>query len=211
MPESEVTREETSSLEEGEGIPRSVKLDEGEGEESDSGHEIVSSTDDDYYLSDTEDLDNVLSNGDGHERLGYSSTLADHSAYLASSLSNAMDSLQLDKSLVVQAQLSGNLNNDTQRLIDKRIEVVDRIKNLQALYRSHFSPVEGVSKLERILKDMADIENRIEKLQYGTSTTTTGGFASLFRGQKSGIVQKFPVEYNRARDKVIERQVEEDE
>ncbi|CAH2353364.1 putative biogenesis of lysosome-related organelles complex 1 subunit KXD1 [[Candida] railenensis] len=169
---------------------------------------VASSSSDEYFLSDDEDLSAGLT--DGHERLiGYSSTIGDHSSYLSQTFSNAMDSVQLDKSLVTQAQLSGQLNNYNQKLIDKRNEVLTKLQDLQNLYKSHFDPGEKrISKLEQLQTDIHMIESKIEKLKYGTHGLDTG-IMSLFKNQKSGVIQKFPIEYNQARDKVIERQIEE--
>lgn len=169
---------------------------------------VASSSSDEYCLSDDEDLGAGLT--DGHERLiGYSSTIGDHSTYLSETISNAMDSVQFDKSLVTQAQLSGQLNNHNQKLIDKRNEVLTKLQDLQNLYKSHFNPGEKrISKLEQLQADIHTIESKIEKLKYGSHGLDTG-IMSLFKNQKSGVIQKFPIEYNQARDKVIERQIEE--
>lgn len=176
------------------------------------------SDDDDYFLSDEEELTNMNSNPDeGGIRMNYSTSMADHIAYLSNSLTYALDSLQLDKSLVLQAQLSGQLNNEKQRIIDKRKEVVDKIENLKNLYAYNFVSARNlnlksnVSRMEELKQDITEIEYRIEKLKSGPSKNNGSTFRAMFKSknQNMGIANKYPIEYNQAKDKVLERQIEE--
>lgn len=183
-----------------------------------ASHSESDSDDDDYFLSDEEDLNNVNSNPDeGGTRMNYSTSMADHIAYLSNSLTYALDSLQLDKSLVLQAQLSGQLNNEKQKIIDKRKEVVDKIENLKTLYAYNFvsasnqSLKSNVSRVDRLQQDITEIENRIEKLKSGPSKNNGSTFRTMFnsKNHNMGIANKYPIEYNQAKDKVLERQIEE--
>lgn len=165
----------------------------------------AASSSDDYYLSDDDEILHSMVEGQP-------STLSDHSAYISSTISNALDSIQLDKSLVVQAQLSGKLNNDNQKLIDKKNELREKLETLQDLYNKHFivRDSKGLNNIEKYQIDLKDVVSRIETLKYGANGEhLKGGIMSLFKNQKSGVVQKYPIEYNQARDKVIERQVDE--
>lgn len=176
------------------------------------------SDDDEYFLSDEEDLNNVNSNTHESEtRMNYSTSMTDHIAYLSNSLTYALDSLQLDKSLVLQAQLSGQLNNEKQKIIDKRKELAEKIANLKNLYAYNFvsandlSLKSNVSRVEKLKQDITEIEYRIEKLKSGPSKNNGSTFRAMFKSknQNIGIANKYPIEYNQAKDKVLERQIEE--
>mmetsp|Transcript_5410 Transcript_5410/g.6271 ORF Transcript_5410/g.6271 Transcript_5410/m.6271 type:complete len:230 (+) Transcript_5410:43-732(+) len=174
--------------------------------------------DDDYFLSDDEELNNINSNpNDGEARLNYSASMADHIAYLSNSLTYALDSLQLDKSLVLQAQLSGQLNNEKQRIIDKRKEILRKIENLKQLYDYNFGSANShalkssVSRVEKLKQDITEIEYRIDKLKSGPSKSNGSTFRAMFKSknQNIGVANNYPIEYNQAKDKVLERQFEE--
>lgn len=175
------------------------------------------SDDDDYCISDEEELDNINSNPNYSENhKNYSTGMTDHIAYLSNSLSYALDSLHLDKSLVLQAQLSGQLNNEKQKIIDKRKELVDKIENVKNLYAYNFgSTNEGlkssVSRVETLRQDITQTECRIDRLKSGTPKENGTTFQTIFKSknQNIGIANKYPIEYNQAKDKVLERQIEE--
>lgn len=173
------------------------------------------SDDDDYFLSDEEELNNISSNpNEGEARLNYSTSMADHIAYLSNSLTYALDSLQLDKSIVLQAQLSGQLNNEKRKIIDKRKEVVEKIENLKHLYDYNFGSANiksSLSRVEKLKQDITEIEYRIEKLKSGPSKSNGSTLRAMFKSknQNTGIANRYPIEYNQAKDKVLERQIEE--
>jgi len=171
-----------------------------------------SDTDDEYILSDDEVLRELASREYQHHQGGYSTSLSDYATYFSNTLSHALDSLALDKSLVLQAQMSGKLNNENQKLIDKRQEVVEQLKSLKQLYNDNFElkydPIlkTKIRKVELMNNDLKDIQRRIERLKNGK---TKSGFLFLSSDSTVGVVKKFPIEYNQARDKVLERQIDE--
>lgn len=136
---------------------------------------------------------------EAYEGLPYSTSLGDHATYFATALANAVDSVNLDRSLAAQAQLSGKLNSDAQRLLDKRHECVARLQTLQELYSDRFGRGHGASRVDRLHRALGDIEARIDKLKHGSAP-----LVPVF-GRAPGVIQKYPVEYNQARDKVVER------
>lgn len=143
-----------------------------------------------------------------HRELGYIS-ISDHSNYLSNALSTAMESIELDKSLALQAQLSGKLNNERQLLIDKQNEVNAKLQRIQDMYNSHFRPVTDSrgshSRISTLELEFSSLEGHIKRLKYGKESTN---LVSIFKSTQPGIVEKYPVEYNKARDKVLERQIE---
>lgn len=152
---------------------------------SDSQDHPDSDSDSSYLLSDTE------------ERLTYNAI--PDTQYLTSTLSHGLDSMELDKSLVLQTKLSGYLNNENQKINEKRQLVIQKLQSLKSLHLANFKPNGGVSKVEQLTNDIKDIELRILNIKHGNTT-----LLGLFRSQ-SGLVNKYPVEYNQARDKVLER------
>ncbi|CAH6723263.1 putative biogenesis of lysosome-related organelles complex 1 subunit KXD1 [[Candida] jaroonii] len=152
---------------------------------SDSQDHPDSDSDSSYLLSDTE------------ERLTYNAV--PDTQYLTSTLSHGLDSMELDKSLVLQTKLSGYLNNENQKINEKRQLVIQKLQSLKSLHSANFKPNGGVSKVEQLTNDIKDIESRIRNIKHGNTT-----LLGLFRSQ-SGLVNKYPVEYNQARDKVLER------
>lgn len=143
-----------------------------------------SDSDSSYLLSDTE------------ERLTY--TPIPDTQYLTSTLAHALDSMELDKSLVLQAKLSGYLNNENQKINEKRQLVLQKLQSLKTLHQANFKP-QGNARIDRLTQDIKDIELRIKNIKHGSSS-----LLGLFRTQ-TGLVNKYPVEYNQARDTVLER------
>lgn len=182
---------------------------DGETAETTGSLEEDDDEDDDYLLSDENEMD------ESHERMGYNATLADHSEYLLGTLNHALDSLELDKSLVIQAQLSGVLNNENQKITEKRLQVLEKIELLKGLFKKNFDPKYNpetngkVSVIGQLSHDIQSLEKRIDGLKNGHQTSS---FSSLFKGSQkvNGVINRFPVEYNQARDKILERQIEEE-
>lgn len=185
--------------------------DEEDNEEHDDEHDEIDDESDDYLLSDENDVDE----SGAHDRMGYNATIADHSEYLLGTLNHALDSLELDKSLVIQAQLSGILNNENQKIVDKRIQVIEKLELLKQLFRKNFDPKYNpdsngkMSVIGQLNQDIKDIGHRIDTLKNGLKQSS---FSSMFGASSKvdGVVKRFPVEYNQARDKVVERQIDED-
>lgn len=171
-------------------------------EEAGNGYTLRSLSDeedDDYILSDEED-----SYSSSHEtpRIDYNTPLSERLHYLTSSLDIALDSLELDKSLVIQAQLSGLLNNESQKIIEKQEILKQKIQLIKLLYRKNFTPLhnEKLSVIQKMQYDLKDIESRIKILKHGKSGLFT---------KTEGFISKFPVEYNKAKDKILERTLDE--
>lgn len=136
--------------------------------------------------------DYVLSDEEGH--FTYPS-LSDHSAYLAKSLSHALDSVALDKLLALEAQLSGHVNYQNNRILDKRQQLVERLERIQALYDEQFRD----NRLGNLHRDLADLEGRLDRLMNGKR-------GLLHR--LPGVAERYPIEFNQAKDKVVERQTD---
>ncbi|RCK64350.1 Biogenesis of lysosome-related organelles complex 1 subunit KXD1 [Candida viswanathii] len=164
------------------------------------------SEDDDYLLSDDEDLSRILSHDLDHARLPGSRNMAEHVKFFSSTLTQALDSVDIDKSLALEARISGNLNNENQKIIERKELLIEKLRSLQLLYGRNFG-VSEESKVNRVLRmrnDIGDIERRIARLKNGTKAKSSIPF--LKGKQNLGVVQKFPIEYNQAKDKVLERQ-----
>lgn len=177
-----------------------------------------SDSDDDYYLSDEEELNNLLSSpNDNQNRVNYATSMSDHVAYFTNALSHTLESILLDKSLVLQAQLSGQLNNEKQKLVDKNKEVLEKIESIRNLHAYNFNPhydhstKTNISKVEKLRHDITEIESRLEKLKNGVSKGNSSTLGTFFKSKKHriGVSNKYPVEYNQSKDKVLERQIDE--
>lgn len=158
--------------------------------------ELSGFSEDDYITSDEEILATVVSLDEQRHHFAYGSTFAEHTEYFSKSLSYALESVALDKSLVAQAQLSGHLNNKSQKLAEKHQELTDKISSLRSLYRNHVMN----NRIGELEKDLGDLVRRMEHLRNGMSK-------SLLFGRKGtmGVAEKYPVEYNQAKEKVFER------
>lgn len=168
----------------------------------------LSDSEDDYIVSEDE-VSAVFSLGGTHGRFPYTSSLSDHAQYLSKTLDRALESLLLDKSLVIQAQLSGHINNENQQILDKRRLLAQKMETLKQLYNENFvKVVEGSTKVARLGKDIATVEGRVARLRDGNKGL--GRLGGLFAASgRQGVAEKYPVEYNQARDKVLERQMED--
>ena len=162
--------------------------------------------DDDYLISDDEDLSRILSHDLEHARLPGSQNMADHVKFFADTLSQALDCADIDKSLVLEAQISGHLNNENQKIIEKKELLLEKLRNLQLLYGKNFGMAEDAkqNRVDRMRDDITNIEQRIARLKNGAKGKSSIPF--LKGKQRLGVVQKFPIEYNQAKDKVLERQ-----
>lgn len=158
--------------------------------------EMSELSEDDYITSDEEILTNVVSSDEQRHYFGFGSSFAEHTEYFSKSLSYALDSIKLDKSLVAQAQLSGHLNNKSQKLAEKHEELIEKIATLRILYNYHV----GSNRIGELEKDLVDLHSRIDNLKNGLPKT-------LLFGRKGtvGVAEKYPIEYNQAKDKVLER------
>lgn len=190
----------------------SVEHDDGNGNDDDGGIEDGdtsddndgdSDTDDDYDISETdefEDLENV-----SHDAR-FVANLTEHSKYLTNVLAQALELVDLDKSLVLQAQLSGRLNNENQKIIDKTNLIRQKLVQLQLSYQENFQPKSGgISKIAQLKLDIANLESRLNVLKHGSKPSL---FKLKKKSQVENIAEKYPIEYNQAKDKVIERQYE---
>ncbi|KAK6455185.1 uncharacterized protein RJT20DRAFT_129904 [Scheffersomyces xylosifermentans] len=184
----------------------------------DSGSDSDSDSDD-YIVSDDEDLNVFLNSSSDHHisHVTYPTSISDHANYLSNTLSHALNSLELDKSLVLQAQISGKLNNQNQNVVEKRNELLSRLKALKELYNENFvvkndsASASNLSKVEQMKRDLAGIESRIARLKGGNSKGTSYiPFLRTTHHSQIGVAKKYPIEFNQAKSKVLERQIEED-
>ncbi|EGV66464.1 hypothetical protein CANTEDRAFT_112190 [Yamadazyma tenuis ATCC 10573] len=175
---------------------------------------VGSSDEDDYLLSDDNVSEETTFSGEGH-RMGYNATLSERADYLAGTLDHALDSLELDKSLVVQAQLSGMLNNENQNITEKRQQILEKLKMLQDLLHKNFEPRfdpetnTKISVVQKLNHDIKNIETRIRVLKEGRKDKGVMSFLGNSKNVK-GVMSLYPIEYSQARDKVLERQIDED-
>ncbi|GBL49002.1 hypothetical protein CJI97_005134 [Candidozyma auris] len=159
------------------------------------GSETFEESEDEYITSDEELLSGMISNDEQRHSFGRATSLSDHTEYFTKTIANAMESLSLDKSLVAQAQLSGYINNKNQQLVEMNEKLCSRLENLRQQYEFHISR----HRLGYLEKDLENISSRIETLKHGAKGSV------LFGNSKLGVAQKFPVEYNKAKDKVFDR------
>lgn len=152
-------------------------------------------SEDEFITSDEELLSGMISNDELRQHYGQATSLADHTEYFTKSIANAMDSLLLDKSLVAQAQLSGQINNKNQQLVEMNEKLSSRLETLKQQYERHIS----LNRLSALEKDLDNISSRIEVLKNGAKKLV------LFGSGKLGVANKYPIEYNRAKDKVLDR------
>lgn len=172
-------------------------------------------TDDDYDLSGVDDseLDASTATIDNASKslVRGPDNIAEHAALLADALSIALDSTELDDSLVSQAKTSGMLRNETYRLDEKAQELKSCINTLKALYKENFAPKSHsasgpkLRKVEIIALELAGLEKRLDALTNGPKASSISNILGTKR-KAVGVAQMFPVEYNQARDKVLERQ-----
>lgn len=134
----------------------------------------------------------------------FTSNLSDHARSLCESISDVLDLVELDKVMAIQAQLSGRLNNQNQQLSLKKSELVLRVERLKSLYNIHFKPQSGntASRVKKLSKDIKSLELLVSELTHGQKLI----FGLHLDGQ-SGVAERYPIEYNKARDKVLERQL----
>ncbi|KAF3989386.1 hypothetical protein FT663_02750 [Candidozyma haemuli var. vulneris] len=152
-------------------------------------------SEDEFITSDEELLSGMISNDESRQHYGQATTMADHTDYFEKSITNAMESLQLDKSLVAQAQLSGRINNKNQQLIEVNEQLCSKLESLKQQYEYHIAR----NRLGVLERDLDNITSRIETLKNGSKKSV------LFGNGKLGVAKKYPIEYNRAKDKVLDR------
>ncbi|KAI5970388.1 KXD1 [Candida margitis] len=164
-----------------------------------------SSSDDEYLSSDQDNSSTHISKNNHLDAQFHNpSSLSNHAKYFTNSIVSSLDSSDVDKSLVLEAQISGNLNNENQKLVEKTNLLRAKVSTVQALCDSYFGTKDGskVSRAEKLRSEISIIEKRLSKLKYGGRSSFP---TSLIKTQKSGVIEEYPVEYFQARDKVLER------
>ncbi|KAI5958350.1 KXD1 [Candida theae] len=161
------------------------------------------STSGDEYLSSDEE-NSTIDESNNQLDLNDLSNLGNHAKYLSNSILRSLDSGDIDKSLALEAQISGNLNNENQRLVEKTRLLSNKLNTIQELCDAYFGIKESTksSKVERLHNEISTIEKKLERLKHGRQSAFP---TSLIKGQSIGIIEKYPVEYYQARDKVLER------
>ncbi|KAG7879002.1 hypothetical protein KL905_003603 [Ogataea polymorpha] len=107
--------------------------------------------------------------------------------YLIGSLNNSLDSVQLDRSLMMQSQVSGTINNTMQDLLRTMDEVSEKLENHIKRYEQLKTQI--IPELNANLDKNTKLCNKLTKK----------------------IKETYPVEYSKSRDKVLNRVTEEDE
>lgn len=169
-------------------------------------------TDDEYDLSDDSDILQAIGGDMSEFHLKYSSVLGDNTSYLVETMNDLLDSVKLDNPLAIQTNTSGRLNHKNQKILEKSKILEEKRLNLKSLYDKYFeikydkSLNKNISRIEALKLNISDIESRIEKLTFGHHNNSK----NLFRfkqKQRSGVSNDFPIEFNQAKDKVLERNV----
>ncbi|KAI5953486.1 KXD1 [Candida jiufengensis] len=173
-----------------------------------SYEQLVSTDTDDDYLRSDDDEDDIgpVNEESVSSHLPGIANLGDHAKYFTNSILQALDSSDLDKSLVTEAQISGNLNNENQKLIEKKSQLQEKLRTLQSLFEKNFTPAEDskLSRMDKLNNDIQHLEKRITKLKNGDTKSYVVPF---MKSKKNlGIIEKFPIEYYQATDKVLDRQ-----
>ncbi|KAG7695520.1 hypothetical protein KL930_003518 [Ogataea haglerorum] len=107
--------------------------------------------------------------------------------YLIGSLNSSLDSVQLDRSLMMQSQVSGTINNTMQDLLRTMNEVSEKLENHIKRYEQLRTQI--IPELSANLAKNTKLCNKLTKKMKDT----------------------YPVEYSKSRDKVLNRVTEEDE
>ncbi|ESX02966.1 hypothetical protein KL918_002260 [Ogataea parapolymorpha] len=107
--------------------------------------------------------------------------------YLIGSLNSSLDSVQLDRSLMMQSQVSGTINNTMQDLLRTMNEVSEKLENHIKRYEQLKTQI--IPELNANLDKNTKLCNKLTKK----------------------IKETYPVEYSKSRDKVLNRVTEEDE
>lgn len=168
-------------------------------------------SDDEYDLSDVDDRD-VLGDCETRRRpsLKGLNPLSENASRMSSDLCQALDSSELNKSLALQANTSGYLTNEACKLSEKLAELQECQKKLKGLYNDmftrqvHFDSKQKLSKVEKIQNDFSALEKRLNRLLHGQKSLGLSRVLGIGHEQ-IGVAALFPVEFNRARDKVMER------
>lgn len=150
---------------------------------------------DDFISSGDEACLHQQSSGEHHASLS-TGRLAQHTSYFERLLNESLDSTALDNSLRLQAQLSGQLNDVAQRLVDKEVELCQALSRLKEHYKFHFTE-----------NRIANLESDLDAVTSTIARITKGSAKSLLFGRKVtlGVADRHPIEYNRAKEKVLER------
>ncbi|CCE86342.1 Piso0_004826 [Millerozyma farinosa CBS 7064] len=141
--------------------------------------------------------------------------MSEYSSYLYNSLNKALDSTQLDKSLALEAKMSGTLNNENQKVIEKQQEVIEKLTKVKTLYEEFFSPrynsvtKKKMSRIDTLKHDIATLEKRIRLLKEGKSKSGPSLLGLRSKKNSAPLPTRYPVEYNKARDKIVERLIDD--
>ncbi|CCE85244.1 Piso0_004826 [Millerozyma farinosa CBS 7064] len=140
--------------------------------------------------------------------------MSEYSSYLYNSLNKALDSTQLDKSLALEAKMSGTLNNENQKIIEKQEEVIEKLTKVKALYEEFFNPrynsaTKKMSRIDTLKHDIATLEKRIRLLKEGKSKSGPSLLGLRSKKDSTPLPKRYPVEYNKARDKIVERLIDD--
>lgn len=109
----------------------------------------------------------------------------DASQYIFESLVNALDAVDFAQALSLQTKTSAVLNDRTLQLKSLVQETKERLAHLEERYR------EGIKGAKRTQSNIEQCRKRVSQL--------------------NGVLRmEYPIEYNMAREKVLERQLDEE-
>jgi hypothetical protein len=123
---------------------------------------------------------------DSYESQEETAPLFDPVEYLQNSLDSALSSIEFNKSLARQAQLSGQLKSKEFELLKLQEEAHKRLIELQKLFK------EG-------LKDVHTVSNELKQANH------------RIRALNKHAEGKYPIEFSQAREKVLSRNIADDD
>ncbi|KAI5960446.1 KXD1 [Candida pseudojiufengensis] len=168
---------------------------------------LSTDTEDEYFKSDEDKEDEGLINEDSvTSHLPGISNLGDYAKYFTNSILQSLDSTDLDNPLVIEAQISGSLNNENQKSMEKKSQLQEKLRVLHGLFEKNFTAIGDAkgSRMDQLNHDIQSLERRINRLKHGEARSL--GIPFIKSKNKAGVIDKFPIEYYQAKDKVLDRE-----
>ncbi|CCH41963.1 hypothetical protein BN7_1502 [Wickerhamomyces ciferrii] len=106
--------------------------------------------------------------------------------YLNDSLENALTSMEMNRSMVIQAQTSGALKGKELELIQLQQEAEERLLQFQKRFK------DGLKTLRQVVKDLKWTQQHVS-------------------GIRKHLETNHPIEYSQSRDKILSRNINIDE
>jgi hypothetical protein len=147
-----------------------------------NSRDFVVSTDQGIQNGGDDDYDQVSTDS-------YQDSIADHEElentfdsvkYFADSLSGALSSAEFNRSMVLQAQTSGNLKSKEMELLQLQNEAQERLQEYKVRFK------QGMKLLQQVSKDLKWANSKTQQLE-------------------AHISLRHPIEYSQAKEKVLSR------